>query len=190
VHEFDRAPHIADAGAEAVREAPGEIDLHAVHLWQPSLNGRPHRLSGNWVAELPFGAGKPFLNGGGIFASLLRGWQTSGTFEYQPGALLAWGNIFFHGDLNDIAVANPTLERWFNTDAGFERDPAVSSPDRSGTRCIRQPALGPTPYAPPSVSIRTRVRSVAACWRQPLVGVPPAQSPTCLPPTPSTAPVQ
>ena len=57
-------------------------------------------------------------------SAILGGWQTSGTFEYQPGALLAWGNIFFYGDLDDIAIDNPTLERWFNTEAGFEKDPA------------------------------------------------------------------
>ena len=102
VHEFDREPY----------------------LWQPNVNGRPHRLSANWVAELPFGSGKPFLDNGGVWAALLSGWQTSGTFEYQPGALLSWGNIFFYGDLNDIAIDNPTLDRWFNTDAGFEKDPA------------------------------------------------------------------
>ncbi len=102
VHEFDREPY----------------------LWQPSVNGRPHRLSGNWIAELPFGTGKPFLNSGGILASVLGGWQTSGTFEYQPGALLTWNNLFFSGNLDDIAVDNPTLDRWFNTDAGFEKDPA------------------------------------------------------------------
>jgi hypothetical protein len=34
------------------------------------------------------------------------------------------GNIFFYGDLDDIAIGNPTLDRWFNTDAGFEKDPA------------------------------------------------------------------
>ena len=50
----------------------------------------------------------------------------TGTWEYQPGALLDWGgqNIFFNGDLDDIALDDPTREEWFNTDAGFERDPA------------------------------------------------------------------
>ena len=57
-------------------------------------------------------------------SALLGGWQTGGTFEYQPGGLLGWGNLFFYGDLNDIAIDNPTLDRWFNTDAGFEKDPA------------------------------------------------------------------
>ena len=32
-------------------------------------------------------------------------------------------NQFFTGDLNNIN-ADPTLNRWFNTDAGFEKDPA------------------------------------------------------------------
>ena len=33
--------------------------------------------------------------------------------------LLDWGaqNIFFYGDLNDIALDDPTREEWFNTDA-------------------------------------------------------------------------
>ena len=50
----------------------------------------------------------------------------SGTWEYQPGALLDWGaqNIFFTGNLDDIALDEPTREEWFNTDAGFEKDPA------------------------------------------------------------------
>ena len=34
------------------------------------------------------------------------------------------GNLFFSGDLDDIKVDDPTRERWFNTDAGFEKDPA------------------------------------------------------------------
>ena len=53
-------------------------------------------------------------------------WQVSGTWEFQPGALLDWGgqNIFFYGDLDDIDVEDPTRDRWFNIDAGFERDPA------------------------------------------------------------------
>ena len=104
-------------------------------LWQPSQNARPHRVTAAFLAEFPFGKSKPFLSDGGILGAILGGWQTGGTFEYQPGALLQWSgaainnvsNIFFYGDLNDIAVANPTLDRWFNVDAGFERDPAKAA---------------------------------------------------------------
>lgn len=42
----------------------------------------------------------------------------------ERGALLVFPNVFFYGDLEDIAVSDPALDRWFNIDAGFERDPA------------------------------------------------------------------
>ena len=102
-------------------------------MWQTSQNARPWRLSGSAVYELPFGRSRPFLNGGGVAAQILGGWQTGATFEYQPGALLEWGNLFFNGDPKDIVKDKPevALQRdgtidltktWFNIDAGFERD--------------------------------------------------------------------
>ena len=68
----------------------------------------------------------------GVLAKIFGGWQTGGTFEYQPGALLDWGNLFFNGDLDDIAKSNPEIalqrdgtldptKTWFNTEAGFEK---------------------------------------------------------------------
>ncbi|HEY1302969.1 MAG TPA: carboxypeptidase-like regulatory domain-containing protein [Vicinamibacterales bacterium] len=95
-------------------------------LWQGSNDARPWRLAGVASYELPFGRSKRFLSNGGVAAALASNWQLAGTWEYQPGALLDWGgqNIFFYGNLDDIAVDNPTRERWFNIDAGFERDPA------------------------------------------------------------------
>ena len=82
-------------------------------------------MTADFIAELPFGASKPFLNEGGVLAAILSGWQVGGTYEWQPGALLEWpGNIFFNGNLDDIKLDNPTTDRWFNTDAGFEKDPA------------------------------------------------------------------
>ena len=35
-----------------------------------------------------------------------------------------WTNLFFYGKLEDIPLDQPTRDRWFNTDAGFEKDPA------------------------------------------------------------------
>jgi len=104
-------------------------------LWQTANNARPHRLTAQFLAEFPFGRSKPFLNNGGVLGAVFGGWQTGGTFEYQPGELLQWSgaaignvsNIFFYGNLDDIAVDNPTLDRWFNVDAGFERDPAKAA---------------------------------------------------------------
>jgi hypothetical protein len=94
-------------------------------LWQGSNDARPWRLAAVGAYELPFGRGKRLLDSG-IGAALAGGWQVSGTWEYQPGALLDWGgqNVFFTGNLDDIKIDDPTRERWFNIDAGFERDPA------------------------------------------------------------------
>ena len=94
-------------------------------LWQGSNDARPWRLAGAASYELPFGRGRRFLSDGGVRAALAGNWQISGTWEYQPGALLDWGNqnIFFTGNLDDIALEAPTRDRWFDVDAGFERDP-------------------------------------------------------------------
>jgi hypothetical protein len=93
-------------------------------LWQTSNGARPYRIAALGVYELPFGPRRRFLNNGGLASAIAGNWQVSGSWEFQPGALLNWGNLFFYGDLSDIQVDNPTRERWFNTDAGFEKDPA------------------------------------------------------------------
>jgi hypothetical protein len=94
-------------------------------LWQGSNGGRPWRVSAVGVYELPFGSGRQFLEDGGLLAALAGGWQVTGTFEFQPGPLLDWNtNLFFYGNVDDIDIDDPTQERWFDTDAGFERDPA------------------------------------------------------------------
>jgi hypothetical protein len=104
-------------------------------LWQTNNNGRPWRVTGVVVYELPFGPGKTFLTEKGMLANIAGGWTVSGTYEYQPGALLNWGNLFFTGNLSDIQKKNPEIalrpdgtfdptKTWFNIDAGFERDTA------------------------------------------------------------------
>ena len=104
-------------------------------LWQTNNNGRPWRVTAAGVYELPFGPGKPFLNERGVLADIARGWSVGGTFEYQPGALLNWNNLFFNGNLDDIKKDKPEIalqpdgtfdptKTWFNIDAGFERDTA------------------------------------------------------------------
>lgn len=89
--------------------------------WITSQQARPHRVTAGVVYELPFGRGRAFLNNGGILGMILGGWQTGHTFEWQPGPLLQFGNVFFYGDIDQIALDDPTLDRWFNVDAGFER---------------------------------------------------------------------
>jgi hypothetical protein len=93
-------------------------------LWQGSNGGRPWRYTGSAVYELPIGGRHRYLNQGRIVPAIVGGWQIAGTYDFQPGSLLDWNtNLFFYGDLNDIALHNPTNDHWFNTD-GFEKDNA------------------------------------------------------------------
>jgi hypothetical protein len=86
---------------------------------RPSSDGRPHRFYATGILELPFGKNKPLVQNG-VLAAVLGGWQMAATYEYQPGALLGWGNLFYYGNLDDIRLENPQIGRWFNTD-NFER---------------------------------------------------------------------
>lgn len=88
-----------------------------------SSQDAPHRLSVSGIWELPFGRGRHFGGGASPFANaVIGGWQVQGIYTFQSGFPIgAFPNVFFTGNLDDIAVDNPTLERWFNVDAGFNR---------------------------------------------------------------------
>src|SRR5262249_33788117 len=68
---------------------------------------------------LPFGKGRAFAKSG-IPRMLFGGFQVGVTYEWQPGPLLQFPNLFYYGDLGDITSGSRTLDRWFNTD-NFER---------------------------------------------------------------------
>ena len=66
-------------------------------LWLDDNNSRPCRLSGGAVYELPFGAGKPMLNDGGIAGRARRrlaDWPARS--KYQPGSLITFDNNLFY----------------------------------------------------------------------------------------------
>jgi hypothetical protein len=88
-----------------------------------SNNGRPQRVVGSGIYELPFGRGKKILgNIGRPLNLLIGGWQAGATYEWQPGPLLDWGNIYYYGsNTADIGDVNRTFDTWFNT-ANFERN--------------------------------------------------------------------
>lgn len=90
--------------------------------WRESSNARPHRITASGIGELPFGKGRAFAQQG-LESMLLGGWQMGVTYEFQPGALIDFGNLFYNGNLSDINTGTRTFAQWFNT-AGFVRDPA------------------------------------------------------------------
>jgi hypothetical protein len=90
-----------------------------------SNDGRPHRVVASGIYEMPFGKGKKFASGAGRWVNMLiGGWQSGVTYEWQPGPMLDWGNVFFYGsDVNNVLNVNKTYDTWFNT-ADFERSSA------------------------------------------------------------------
>ena len=90
--------------------------------WWPNDNARPHRFTATGVYELPFGKGRALAQSG-ILNHIVGGWQVALTYEYQPGPLLSWGNIFYYGDLGS-----------------FEQD-ATSRHQNAGTVVQHRPAV-------------------------------------------------
>ncbi len=87
---------------------------------------RPHRVAVSGIYEFPFGRGRRFLSGSNrLVTGLAGGWQIAGIWTFQSGAPLGWGNIIFYSpDIKSIRLPSDqqSVRRWFNTDAGFEKD--------------------------------------------------------------------
>ncbi|MEK7403469.1 MAG: TonB-dependent receptor [Acidobacteriota bacterium] len=101
---------------------------------------RTQRLVATWIYELPFGrsrrwgsAMKPALSG------IISGWQLQGIYGWQSGEALGFGNAIFNGNLKDIPLprGQRTIDRWFNVDAGFERDSRRQLGANIRTLCMR-----------------------------------------------------
>jgi hypothetical protein len=140
-------------------------------LWQTNNNGRPWRVTGTAVYELPFGTGKPLL-ATGLLSKIAGGWTVGGAAEYQPGALLNWNNLFFSGNLDDIKKNTPEIalrpdgtfdptKTWFNIDAGFERDTA-DQPAGFQKRAFRSGSTACAASIWPSYTPTSRARSTWA----------------------------
>jgi hypothetical protein len=47
-----------------------------------------HKVSGDYLFELPFGKDKRFLSGGGVASKITEGWSVSGSFTFATGTPL------------------------------------------------------------------------------------------------------
>jgi hypothetical protein len=95
-------------------------EFDASPSWRQSNNGVPYRFAATGIYELPFGKTK-LLARTGLLSAVLGSWQVAAAYEWQPGPLLDWGNVFYNGNLGDITSGTRTLDQWFNT-AGFVRE--------------------------------------------------------------------
>ena len=114
-----------------------------------SSQDRTHRLAVTAMYELPFGRGKLLRGPSNAFVSkMISGWQVQGIYTAQSGAALGFGNAIFLGDLQNIPLPKDqrNVDRWFNIDAGFERNTAqqlgVEHPDVA-VALLRRPRRRP-----------------------------------------------
>jgi hypothetical protein len=88
---------------------------------------RTHRLVVSGILEIPFGRGKRFGSAASKPLQVLAGgWQLSGMMQRQSGPPLGFGDAFtlFTGNPDNITLSKDTrtVDRWFNTSAGFNRN--------------------------------------------------------------------
>jgi hypothetical protein len=94
--------------------------------WWLRGTASPHRVVATWVYDLPFGKGRQWVHGT-IPSLIVGGWTLSGTYQFQPGNLMGWGNNFYYGDPNNVRIDNPTPARYFST-AGCVATSAAAGP--------------------------------------------------------------
>ncbi len=90
---------------------------------------RSHRLVMSAIWDLPFGRGRHFgARWPGALDFIAGGWQLGMIGQRQSGSALGFGDVWtlFTGNPDDIVIprSERTLERWFNTGAGFNRNSA------------------------------------------------------------------
>jgi hypothetical protein len=88
---------------------------------------RTHKLVVSGIWELPFGRGKRFgTQMPAVLNFFAGGWQLNGVMQRQSGPPLGFGDVWtlFTGDPNDVILPKDqrNVDRWFNTDAGFNRN--------------------------------------------------------------------
>jgi len=116
-------------------------DLHPHHVISPQ--DRPHHIVMNGQFELPFGRGKRFAAASRVADHIIGGWSVQAIYQWQSGPPIGFGNIIFRGNLADMVIpyADRAVERWFNIDAGFERDPARQLANNYRTFPLRHTGL-------------------------------------------------
>ena len=94
-----------------------------------STQDRTHRLVLSGIYEFPFGRGKHFgSQWNPVINFVAGGWQLNGMVQRQSGPPLTWGDVWtlFSGDSTKVLLpkSERSVDRWFNVDAGFNRNSA------------------------------------------------------------------
>lgn len=90
-----------------------------------SGNDRPQRIVVSGIYELPAGRGKHWLaSAPGWVNHVVGEWSVQAIYQGQSGPPIGFGNIILNGSLASVVLprSERRVERWFNTDAGFEKN--------------------------------------------------------------------
>ena len=122
----DDASNIGGGGTTVAQD-----DQNLAAEWALSSFDRRHQLSANGTIELPFGPNRKWANQPGLWQSLLRDWRLATTYTWQSGtpytprvtaavsdvARGTNGTLRANYTGAPISVADPTVDRFFNTNA-------------------------------------------------------------------------
>ncbi len=125
----DNAPSIGGGGGGTGNVAQDDRNIDAE--WARSSFERRHRVTASVSYRFPFGPNERWLTNGGLWAGIAGGWRVNANFTANSGQPLT---VTVSGASRDIAsgvngalradysgdpisIADPSIERWFNTDA-------------------------------------------------------------------------
>lgn len=137
----------ATSGSATVAQDDQDLDAE----WALSNFDRRHQMNGTATVELPFGRNRHWLSTGGWLAAVAGGWSMSANVNWQSGTPLTArcsscaanvatgvvGTLRADATGQAIALANPTINQFFNT-AAFAI-PAAGAFGTSGRNVIIGP---------------------------------------------------
>jgi hypothetical protein len=119
----DVSSFIGGSGGGVVQDA---FNLRAERA--PDNSDQRHNLALTYTYEPPFGQGKPFLHGDGVFSRAIGDWTTQGTINYGSGLPFtpriansscdySATNATLRPDFlgGQTRLSHPTVTEWFNT---------------------------------------------------------------------------
>jgi hypothetical protein len=125
----DNSPSISGGGGANGNVAQDDQNIDAE--WARSSFEQRHRFTASGNYRFPFGPNERWLRNGGFFGSIAAGWSVNANFSANSGSpqtvtvsgaardISSGINGALRADYNGeaIAIADPTIDQWFNTAA-------------------------------------------------------------------------